>query len=146
MPLRSSLFFLAILPLTLLALLPVGCSDDGGGTGSTPVGAGGTGGEAGATQGGATPCEEDCDHQGAAMCPKTPQGYAASCKQICAVVKTGLPEACASAFEDQYRCAATKTTYGCTTQGIIDLEPKGACAAEAQACAQCAGKLCIVSF
>lgn len=143
---RTSLFPLALCHLALLAFLPVGCSDDGGGDGGTPVGAGGTGGQAGATQSGATPCEEDCDRQEAAKCSGTPSGYAASCKQICGVVKMGLPETCASAFEDQYRCAAAKAAYGCTAKGVIDLEPKGACAAEGQACAQCAGKPCILSI
>ncbi len=39
---RSSLFPLALCHLPLLALLPAGCSDDGGGAGGTQVGAGGT--------------------------------------------------------------------------------------------------------
>jgi hypothetical protein len=121
----------------LIASLVVGMVACGGGnsSGGGNGGSGNGGGSAGASAGGS--CETECDRQVAAGCPKTPPDFGNSCKAICGGMRQSLPPSCVQKFDALYSCAAAKVTYTCTSSGVVQITPIGACAAEGAACIAC---------
>jgi len=93
----------------------------------------------------ATACEQDCDRQVAAGCPKTPASWGTSCKSFCDAVRKSVLPACVDQFNAQYTCSIAKMTWSCTASGTFQGTPSGACANEAVACSKCnGGKLCAI--
>ena len=119
--LKFSLFF----GLLGLLSLPVACGDDDDDSTTT---AGGT-------------CEDGCDHQAAAGCSKTPQGYVDFCKQECAATRQFVASSCQAELRAYEACQAS-ARYVCVDDQA-QIEVSGVCGNQAIACANCnGGKIC----
>jgi hypothetical protein len=88
-------------------------------------------------------CEQDCARQVAAGCPNTPEDYLETCTQGCASNRQNIGTACRDELDAIYVCAGSKQKYTCNSSGAVYPDPIAACAAEAIACAACAGLACL---
>jgi hypothetical protein len=111
---------------------------------SSASGCGG-GGSGTLTDGAPDACERDCDAQAAPACARMPPDYAASCKTLCAGLRSQTPDRCQAALRAQFQCALDRVTYTCQ-DGLTRAAPQGACSAEGAACAACRGSLCVAGF
>lgn len=83
-------------------------------------------------------CARKCELSVAANCPRTPENYLESCQQLCMAKYTRFPN-CTDALRPLDVCAVEKVNYGCSSSGVIEVTPQGACAREGQGCASCTG-------
>jgi hypothetical protein len=82
-------------------------------------------------------CQQKCDLQVAANCPKMPPDYASSCALLCQAKYDKSPS-CVAASHALDACAIQRVSYRCD-EGVISAMPVGACASEGAACAACTG-------
>jgi hypothetical protein len=88
-------------------------------------------------------CESNCERRLAAGCSQTPAGFLEDCKSYCIDARSQVGEQCLDELAAAYSCVANKVTFSCDTRGFVvrTPEPGAACAAQAEACTNCSGRV-----
>lgn len=144
-PRASFLYAFAICGVA--AIFDFACSDEASSASASSSSSSSSGSsDATSAEGGKAACYAWCDKQEAPKCPKEPAGVADACKAMCDATYASTPAECVSERAAVDVCARDKTSFACNGQGISQLQPIGACAAENAACSKCSPDAGVACF